>query len=67
MAVTPTLLFFGMAMTGLIHGRLKVEPNSPWIVFRDHPAKFVAVVVSYLVLGSLCGTASPRVGSAMLG
>jgi hypothetical protein len=66
LAVTPALILFGMAVSSLAHGRLKAEPNRPWIVFRDQPVKCVAVVSWYLVIASLFAMASVCVASGLL-
>ncbi len=58
LVVTPALIFLGMAITGVVHGRLKAEPGRPWTTFRDQPVKFVPVVPRYLVIRSLFALAS---------
>lgn len=56
-AVTPALIFLGMAVGSLVHGRLKVEPSRPWTVFRERPVAFLAIVTTYLVIASLFAVA----------
>ncbi len=65
-SVTFTLLFSGMAVTAMANGRLKVEPNQPWLVFRDHPFKFVVVVAIEAYLAVMFGVVSVRIASVML-
>jgi hypothetical protein len=66
MVVTPALLFFAMAVSGVVHGRLKREPNEPWIVFREQPVKFMAIITAYLTFAFLFTVASVRVASSLL-
>jgi hypothetical protein len=40
-----TITFIGSAITSLVRGRVKIEPNQPWVVFDEHPVKFAACVL----------------------
>ena len=60
------LFLGGAAVGGLIYGRLRVELTSPWIVRREQPLKFVAVVLFYLTASCVLCLVAFRVGSELL-
>jgi hypothetical protein len=43
-----TFIHIGSAIAGVVNGRVKLEPNQPWVVFLEHPVKFVACLLWYL-------------------
>ncbi|HEX8203094.1 MAG TPA: hypothetical protein VF590_21635 [Isosphaeraceae bacterium] len=63
--VTCTLLFSGIAISGSIRGRLKMEPNQPWIVCREHPVKFFALVLFNAGLAIMCGVTLARIAAVL--
>ncbi len=67
MSVTPALILFRMAVAGMVHGRLKTEPHQPWIIFRDRPVKFAAIVIFYLIGGSMFAAMTARIASRLPG
>jgi hypothetical protein len=58
-----TIIFIGSAISGVVRGRVKIEPNQPWVVFHEHPVKFAACVLWYLGFAAMCALASVRLGT----
>jgi hypothetical protein len=64
--LTGALIFTGMAVTGVVRGRLKVEPNQPSIIFRDQPAKFASIVLLEIGFAALFIAVLVRLAPASL-
>jgi hypothetical protein len=58
-----TIICIGSAITGMVRGRVKIEPNQPWVVFHEHPVKFAACVLWYLFFAAMFAVASVRLAS----
>jgi hypothetical protein len=60
------LLIFTSAMTAMVRGRVKIEPNQPWVVFRKHPVKFAGYVLWYLFFASCFAVAAVKIALGLL-
>lgn len=47
------LFMFASAITGIVRGRVKIEPHQRSVVFREHPVKFSGYILWYLCFGSV--------------
>ena len=63
-ALMLTSICAGSAMTGLVRGRVKIEVNQPWVVFREHPFKFAACMLWYLGFAAMFAVTSVRLASS---
>jgi hypothetical protein len=64
--LTGALIFTGMAVTGIVRGSLNVEPNQPWVIFRDHPVKFASIVLLEIGFAALFIVALVRVAPVLV-
>jgi hypothetical protein len=64
--LTLTIICIGSAITGIVRGRVKIEPHQPWVAFHQHPIAFAACVLWYLGFAAMCALASVRLGSFWL-
>jgi hypothetical protein len=58
-----TIICAGSAITGLVRGRVKIEANQPWVVYREHPFKYAACVLWHLGFAAMFAVASVRLAS----
>jgi len=65
-AATIAIISFGSAVAGMVSGRLKIETNQPWVVFREHPVKFLALMLWELSFAFMFAVAAVRVASGIL-
>ena len=65
-AVVLTIIFIGSAVTGLVRGRVKVEPSQPWFVLRERPVQFMACALWYVGWGIMWAVASARLATQLL-
>jgi hypothetical protein len=42
------LVMFASAISGIVRGRVKIEPHQRWVVFRENPVRFVGYILWYL-------------------
>jgi hypothetical protein len=60
------LLFFVSAIAGIVRGRVKIEPNQPWVVLREHPVRFAGYVLWYLFFAFSSAVAAAKIASSLL-
>lgn len=47
--LTGALIFAANVLYGIRSGRLKTDPNSEWVTFRQHRTKFLRIFVGYVI------------------
>ncbi|MFI5459153.1 MAG: hypothetical protein ACHRXM_27305 [Isosphaerales bacterium] len=65
-AVTFAITSFCPAVAGIVSGRLNIGGDQPWVVFREHPVKFLALMLWELSFAFMFAVAAVRVASGIL-